>query len=49
MREQTLAVLLALAAALVITGVAHFTTGGAFIAAGILLALWSWLLFGEVE
>lgn len=49
MREQTLAVLLATAAALIVIGVAHFSTGAAFITGGVLLALWSWLLFGDVE
>lgn len=49
MREQTLAVLLLAAAAFIVTGVAQFSAGGAFIAGGALLALWSWLVFGEVE
>lgn len=49
MREQILAVLLLAAVALIVAGVAHFSTGSAFIAAGALLGLWSWLIFGEVE
>jgi hypothetical protein len=49
MREQILAGLLAIAAVLVATGVARFSSGGALIAAGILLGLWSWLVFGEVD
>lgn len=49
MREQTLAVLLLVAAALIVAGVATFSDGAALIAAGALLALWSWLVFGEVE
>lgn len=40
--------LLAVAAALIVAGVAEFSAGGAFIVAGVLLALWSWLIFGEV-
>ena len=48
MRERNLAILLALAAVLVAIGIAHYSTGGAFIAGGVLLALWSWLIFGEV-
>lgn len=49
MREQTLAVLLLVAAALIIAGVAKFSAGAAFIAAGLLLGLWSWLILAEVS
>ena len=49
MREQILAGLLLVAAALIVAGVAHFSAGGAFIAAGALLGLWSWLVFGEID
>lgn len=49
MREQILAVLLALAAVLVFIGVRMFSPAAGFIAAGVLAAGWSWLLFGEVE
>lgn len=49
MREQILAVLLLMAGALIVAGVAQFSTGGAFIAGGALLALWSWLVFGEIN
>lgn len=48
MREQIMAGLLAVAAALVVAGVLRFSTGAALIVAGVLLALWSWLVFGEV-
>lgn len=48
MREQILAVLLALAAALIVIGVATFDDGAAFIIAGLLAGVWSWLVFGEV-
>ncbi len=41
--------LLAVAAVLVVLGVARFSIGAAFIAGGLLLGLWSWLVFGEVE
>jgi hypothetical protein len=49
MREQIMAGLLALAAVLIVIGVAKFSTGAALITAGVLLGLWSWLIFGEVE
>jgi hypothetical protein len=49
MKEQTLAVLLLVAAGLIVAGTARFSTGAALIIAGVLLALWSWLVFGEVE
>lgn len=49
MREQILAVLLALAAGLVVAGVWRFSAGAGLVAAGILGALWSWLFFGDVE
>jgi hypothetical protein len=48
LREQIMAGLLAVAAVLVVTGVAHFSDGGAFIVAGILLGLWSWFVLAEV-
>jgi hypothetical protein len=48
-QEQTLAVLLLVAAGLITAGAARFSTGAAFIIAGVLLALWSWLIFGEVD
>lgn len=49
MREQTLAVLLFAAAALIVVGVSKFSAGAALIVAGLLLGLWSWLVFGEVD
>lgn len=49
MREQLLAVLLAMAAALITAGIATFSTGAGLIVGGVLWGLWSWLIFGEVE
>lgn len=49
MKEQTLAVLLLVAAGLIVAGAAQFSTGASLIVAGVLFALWSWLIFGEVE
>lgn len=48
MKEQTLAVLLLVAAGLIVAGVATFSTGAGLIACGVLWGLWSWLFFGEV-
>lgn len=48
MRERMLVVLLAVAASLVVVGVAHFSTGAAFVASGLLLAGLAWLVLGEV-
>lgn len=49
MKEQTLAVLLLVAAGLIVAGVASFSTGAGLIAAGVLWGIWSWLVFGEVD
>ena len=49
MRAQALAVLLALAAALIVVGVAHLSEAVAWIVAGLLLAVWSVLMFAEVR
>ena len=49
MREWVLAFLLALAAGLIVVGVASFSTGAAFIAGGVLLAALAWLLLAEVD
>ena len=49
MREWVLGFLLAVAAGLVVLGVAAFSTGAALIAAGVLLAGLSWLLLAEVD
>lgn len=48
MRERILAVLLAVAGGLVVVGVALVSQAAAFVAGGVLLAAWSWLLLGEV-
>lgn len=48
MREQIMAGLLAVAAVLIVWGVAAFSTGAARIASGALLAGWAWLLLAEV-
>lgn len=49
MREWILGVLLAVAAAAVVAGVAlSVSVGVALIVGGVLLGLWSWLMFGEV-
>jgi len=47
-REQILAVLLAVAAALVVWGVAGFSTPAARVSAGLLLAGFAWLILGDV-
>lgn len=49
MQEVILACLLAIAAALIVVGVAQWSASGGFLAAGVLLAGWSWLTFGDVE
>ena len=49
MREFILAALLAVASLFVVIGVAMLSTATALIVAGLLLAGWSWLTFGEVE
>ena len=49
MREWVLAFLLALAAGLIVFGVAAFSTGAAFITSGVLLAALAWLLLAEVD
>lgn len=48
-REWILGVLLAVAAGLVIYGVALLSAAAGFVVGGVLVALWSWLLFGEVD
>ena len=47
MRLKALAALLAIAAALIVAGVATWTTGGALIVAGVGVAGWAWLFLGE--
>ncbi len=47
MRDWILAVLLALAAAAVVVGVATFSAGAGWIAGGVALAGWSWLVVTE--
>lgn len=49
MREQILAVLLLVAAAVITAGVARISTAWALILGGALMALWSWLIFGDVD
>lgn len=49
MREWILGGLLALAAVLVTIAAATVSDGAMFFAAGVLLAGWAWLMFGEVE
>lgn len=48
-REVVFAVLLMVASAAIVTGTAMFSAGAAWITFGMLLAVWSWLIFGEVE
>ena len=47
-REWMFALLLAVAGALIVRGVAEFSTGAAWIAGGVLLAAWAWLAAGDV-
>lgn len=49
MREQILAVLLLLAAALIVAGVASFSPRSSLITAGLLGGLWSWLVLGDID
>lgn len=49
MREYVLAALLALAAVLVVVGVAMLSEAAGWIAAGVAVAAWSWLMLGEVK
>ena len=49
MRAQALAVLLALAAVLIVVGVARLSAAAAWIVAGLLLAVWSVLMLAEVR
>lgn len=49
MRLKALAALLALAVALIVAGVATWTTGGALVASGVGLAGLAWLFLGETE
>ncbi len=48
-RLSSLAALLLLACALIVIGVAELTSPAAgWLTAGVLLAAWSWLVFGDV-
>lgn len=47
-REQVLGVLLAVAAGLVVFGLSLVSDAAGLVAAGVLLAAWTWLFFGEV-
>lgn len=49
MRELLFAAMLALASAAIVAGAAMLTPGAGWIATGMLLAVWSWLVLGEVE
>ena len=48
-REVMFAVALAVAGALVAAGVALVWIPGALMVGGVLLAVWSWLLLGDIE
>lgn len=48
MRELILAALLAIAAGLVVAGAVAWSVPAGLVVAGIVLALWSWLILGEV-
>lgn len=48
-REAFFAALLLVAGGLIVQGCAQIDTGVAWIVAGLLLAGWSWLIFGEVQ
>lgn len=49
LREWILAGLLAVAAGLVVRGVASFSTGAAWLAAGVAVGVWSWLVLTETH
>lgn len=49
MQEAILAVLLAVAGALVVIGVAMWSTAAGFVAGGAMLAAWSWMVLDEVD
>jgi hypothetical protein len=49
MRERIMAFLLAVAAGLITIGAFRCADFAGFIVAGILLGVWSWLVFGEVD
>lgn len=46
-REIAFGVVLLIAAAFVVVGIAHVTVAGAWVAAGVLLAAVGWLVLGE--
>jgi hypothetical protein len=46
--ERILPVLLAVAAGLIVIGVALVSDVAAFVVGGVLLATWAWLFFGDV-
>lgn len=48
-REWIFAVLLVVAGGFVVTGVSAWSSAAAWVAAGVLLAGWSWLVLGEVD
>lgn len=49
MRELIFAAMLALASAAIVVGAAMVAAAAGWITAGVALAAWSWLIFGEVE
>lgn len=49
MREGILAALLAVAAVFLVIGAALISEAVGWIVAGVVLAVWAWLVFGEVE
>ena len=48
-REWILAGFLAVAGTLIAIGVATISTAGGYIVAGVLLAAWAWLTFGDIQ
>lgn len=48
LREIAFGVVLFVSALCVVVGVAHFTAGGAWVAAGVLFAVVGWLVLGDV-
>lgn len=47
LREALFATALLVSGSLIVIGVASLSTAAAWVTAGILMAGWSWLLFGE--
>lgn len=49
MSERVLAALLFVAFSMVSAGVGWYSPGAGVVAGGLLLAVWSWLVFGDVD